>query len=334
MKANAPLPLLRTPVDVGGALRLIGVRDRNVFLGSCFAEYVGRQFQTCLFRTVVNPLGVLYNPMSIARVLSLASQNEDKKPRTCACDYIKGDGMWHTWLGDTSLSRTQKNDCRKETEWALALLHEELLHADNLFLTLGTTHYYMEEENGAVVANCHRLPSSMFRESEMSVEEVVACLSEVLLPLHKANPRMQVVFTVSPYRYRKYGFHESQLAKSRLLLAVDELVHCHSDWVCYFPAYELLMDELRDYRFYAEDMLHPSPQAVEYIWQRMVDAWLADEARTYLLRYEPISRALQHRPLHPEDPAQATFKQQALDQLAQLLAEYKLNKDENKSLKV
>lgn len=322
---NSPsLPLLRTPVDVGSPVRLIGARDINVFLGSCFAEHVGGRFQSCHLRTVVNPLGVLYNAKSIARVLSLASQPEEGKPRTCGHDFIQGDDLWHTWLGDTSLSRTSKDESREATEQALSVLHESLLHADNLFLTLGTTRYYVENENGDVVANCHRLPSTMFRESEMSVQEVVDCLYEVLLPLHEVNQRLQVIFTVSPYRYRKYGFHESQLAKARLLLAVDELVHRFPQWMCYFPAYELLMDELRDYRFYAEDMLHPSEQAVQYIWQRMSDTWLADDTRAFLQRWEPLSRALQHRPLNVENPAYAIFRRQTLDQLDQLMKDYNL----------
>ena len=318
---NSPsLPLLRTPVDVGSPVRLIGARDINVFLGSCFSEYVGERFYDCRLYTLNNPLGVLYNARSIARVLKTSMMERKSRPRTH--DYVKGEGMWHSWLGDSSLSRTQESACRKATNEALDTLHRTLPIAHNLFLTLGTTHYYVEKARGEVVANCHRLPSDMFREAEMSVSEVVECLSEVLLPLHEANPRIQVIFTVSPYRYRKYGFHESQLAKSRLLLAVDELVQSYPEWMCYFPAYELLMDELRDYRFYAEDMLHPSEQAVEYIWQRLVDAWFTDDAKEFLKRWEPIRRALRHRPLHPEGAAFEAFRKHVQTQLEQLQRDY------------
>ncbi len=319
MKDMPSLPLLRTPVDLGAPLHPIGVGDGNVFLGSCFAEHVGGRFLRSRLHAVVNPLGVLYNARSIARVLATTGKTSEDARRTCDQDYVEGDGMWHTWVGDTSLSHTSEEGCRERTEKALGELHEALLEADNLFLTLGTTHYYTVVDGGEVVANCHRLPASLFRESEMTATEVVECLSEVLLPLHERNPRIQVVLTVSPYRYRKYGFHASQLAKSRLLLAVDELVQHHSEWMCYFPAYELMMDELRDYRFYAEDMLHPSEQAVEYIWQRLRANWMADSTREYLSQLEPLVRALEHRPLHEDNPANEAFRQRTLAQIEKLV---------------
>ena len=128
--------------------------------------------------------------------------------------------------------------------------------------------------------------------------------------------------TVSPYRYQKYGFHESQLSKSRLLLAIDELQHLHPEWISYFPAYELLLDELRDYRFYAEDMLHPSSQAVDYIWSKLSEHWMADDTKAYLARWQSVNRSLQHRPLHPESPDYLQFEQNLRLRLAQLQRDY------------
>ena len=304
----------RTPVDVGRPLRGIRVADRSVFLGSCFAEHVGGRFCEACLRAVVNPLGVMYNPMSIVRLLTTTKSGDD--------DFAYYDALWHTWLGDSSLSRPTKDECRQATDEALALLHGSLAEADLLFLTLGTSRYYVFRERWQLVANCHRVPQSEFAEKDLSIDEIVGSLDEALLALRKRNPRLVVVLTVSPYRYRKYGMHESQLSKSRLLLATDELQHRHPDWIAYFPAYEIVMDELRDYRFYAEDMLHPSAQTVDYVWSRLCDNWMADDAKAYLARLGPIARSLRHRPLHPEAPGYAAFRQRTREQLAQLQQDY------------
>ena len=306
--------IFRTAVSVGLPPHPIAVGDRNIFLGSCFAEHIGNRFAEARLLTTVNPLGVLYNPMSIVRLLST--------PRSADDDFVRQGGMWHSWLGDSSLSRLSADECRAATDEALALLHEALAHADNLFLTLGTSRYYTFRQRFQLVANCHRVPQSEFDEHELSTEEIVTSLDSVLSRLHGSNPRLQVVMTVSPYRYQKYGFHESQLSKARLLLAVDALQRLHPEWITYFPAYEIVLDELRDYRFYAEDMLHPSAQAVDYIWSRLRDEWMSDEARAYLARWQPIGRSLQHRPLHPESPDYAAFEQSLSDRLAQLQRDY------------
>ena len=312
MRTKPCEPLFRTPVDVPAPLRQLDIEDKNVFMGSCFAEHIGQQFCSAFLPTLVNPLGVIYNPESVA----LALTRTDAGPLVCH------DGMWHSWLGDSTLSRLGADECRLATNHALSRLHTELAQADNLFLTLGTSHYYVYGKSKGIAANCHRLPSMEFEEYDLGVDEIVEALGTALMPLHETNPRMQVILTVSPYRYAKYGMHESQLAKARLLLASDRILTLHPDWMSYFPAYEIVMDELRDYRFYAEDMLHPSAQAVDYIWQRLQDEWMTDELRQYLVRWEPLGRALNHRPLHPESPEYETFQKRTQEQLQQLQHDY------------
>ena len=311
MQRKGDFPLFRTIVDVPSPLRQIGVEERHVFLGSCFAEHIGGRFAENHLRTVVNPTGVLYNPESIAMLL----RGEEG-------DVVFHQGMWHSWLGDSTLSRRTEEDCRGAVSEAQGKLCKALAEADNLFLTLGTSHCYVHKSSGRVVANCHRVPSGEFDEVELTEEDIVTGLNEALISLHEQNPRLQVVFTVSPYRYAKYGFHESQLSKARLLLAVERLRQYHPDWVSYFPAYEIVMDELRDYRYYAEDMLHPSAEAIRYVWQRMKDEWFSPGLLDYLDRWEPISRALAHRPLNPDDPANAGFCQHTQQQLEQLQSDY------------
>ena len=168
-----------------------------------------------------------------------------------------------------------------------------------VFLTLGTNHVYRLKETGAIVDNCEKRPQSLFQEEELSVDECEACLQQAVDLLRKRHPEVRVVLTVSPIRYRKYGYHESQLSKATLLLACRRFT--------YFPSYEIMMDELRDYRFYTADMLHPSAQAVDYIWERLVDTYFSAQAKAYLEDWRPLKQALAHKPFHPDSADYQAF---------------------------
>lgn len=181
--------------------------------------------------------------------------------------------------------------------------------ADVALITLGTNRVYVERATGCIVDNCQKRPQQLFREVALSVEQSVGYLEEALEVLQRHNPLVRVVITVSPIRYRKYGYHGSQLSKATLLLAADQLARRHEEVVSYFPAYEILNDELRDYRFYASDMLHPSEQAVDYLWERFVEAYFSDDARRWLREWSPVRAALGHRPLHPDTPEWQAFKE-------------------------
>ena len=172
-----------------------------------------------------------------------------------------------------------------------------------VFLTLGTNHVYRLKETGEIVDNCQKRPQSLFTEEELSVDECADYLTKTVTLLHQVNPDIHVVLTVSPIRYRKYGYHGSQLSKSTLLLAIDKVISHPlplTSHLFYFPAYEIINDELRDYRFYKEDMLHPSDQAVEYIWQRLSEAYLSDEAKAFLAEWAPLKAVLNHKPFEPD----------------------------------
>ncbi|MCD8302916.1 MAG: GSCFA domain-containing protein [Prevotellaceae bacterium] len=312
--AVAPFPDcdFRTVVPVSRPLRQLGVADRNVFLGSCFADSVGGMFQESRLLSVVNPLGTVYSPASLARLLSEEGSH---------LQAVEGPDGWHTWLSGTALTRPTSDECLSLTSEALRSLQEKLAEADNLFLTLGTNHVYRLADTGEVVTNCHKHPAREFREEAQSPLQMAEALSEVLSSLHERNPRLLVTFTVSPYRYAKYGFHESQLSKAALLLCVKQLQESHPLWVQYFPAYELLLDELRDYRFYADDMLHPSPQAVRYIWRRLHE-WMDIDLLTYLQRWQSTSEALSHRPFRPQSAAARQFAERTEEALRRLQTDY------------
>ena len=258
----------RTVVDIEDPGFRIDPCEKMLFVGSCFADSIGRRFQEDKFQAVVNPFGVMYNPASILHTIQ-------------------------RWEG----------------------------RASTAFLTLGTNHIYRLKETGEIVDNCQKRPQSLFIEEELSVDACADYLTKAIDLLHEINPAMRIVLTVSPIRYRKYGYHGSQLSKATLLLAVDKVVRGQSN-LSYFPAYEIVNDELRDYRFYGADMLHPSDQAVEYIWQQMTAHLLSDEARQFLAEWQPIRQALHHQPFHPDSEEYLRFRKQTEERLAAFRKKY------------
>ena len=194
-----------------------------------------------------------------------------------------------------------------------------------VFLTLGTNHVYRLKETGEIVDNCEKRPQNLFQEEQLSVDECVAYLQKAVEMLRQRNPEVNVILTVSPIRYRKYGYHGSQLSKATLLLAVQEIISHFSlltSHLFYFPSYEILMDELRDYRFYASDMLHPSSQAVDYIWERLVETCFSAEAKAFLEEWRPLRQALAHKPFHPEAPEYQAFMDKTMLKLTELRKKY------------
>jgi len=192
-----------------------------------------------------------------------------------------------------------------------------------VFFTLGTNHVYRLKETGEIVDNCQKRPQRLFQEEELTIDQCTDYLMQAIDIFRQRNQNAHIVLTVSPIRYAKYGYHGSQLSKATLLLAVNKLVTQHPDFIHYFPAYEIVLDELRDYRFYQSDMLHPSEQAVEYIWQQLVENCFSQRAKTFLKEWKPIKEALNHRPFHPESEEYQLFLQQTRQKEQILLARYR-----------
>ena len=199
----------------------------------------------------------------------------------------------------------------------LSTVNYQLSTIKTAFLTLGTNHVYILNETGEIVDNCQKRPQSLFTEKELTVDECADYLQQTIDILHAANPDMRIVLTVSPIRYRKYGYHGSQLSKATLLLAVNKVAGA-----TYFPAYEIINDELRDYRFYADDMLHPSSQAVEYIWQRFSEVYLSPEAKAFIKEWQPLKAALNHKPFNPESDEYRQFMDKTMLKIAELQKKY------------
>ena len=298
---------LFTRVEMPQMERRITTGDSMVFLGSCFAEHIGGRFLSYGLPALCNPLGVLYNPASIRAVVGASCRPLGAQEGSALPLFQTPDGEWRCWLADTGISAPTRPECEAKMNERLDILASGLTRSRHLFVTLGTAVCYRLRTTGAVVSNCHKMPGAMFEEHRLSTEECVAALSDVAERMQRLNPGLQVVFTVSPYRYRKYGFHGSQLSKATLLLAVDEVCRRFPASCLYLPVYEMFMDELRDYRFYAPDMLHPGEVAVDYVWQRLVAECMTERLQQYLSEYEPVRRGLAHRPSSPDSVAHRAF---------------------------
>lgn len=260
----------RTIVDIPTPEFTIEPQEKMLFVGSCFADNIGKRFVDEMFLATVNPLGVMYNPASILHTI----QSIEDAPRVA-------------------------------------------------FLTLGTNHVYILKETGEIVDNCRKRPARLFHEEELTVDDCAEYLQKAVDILYSRNKDVQVVVTVSPIRYAKYGYHGSQLSKATLQLAADKLVKANVNCT-YFPAYEIVNDELRDYRFYREDMLHPTDQTVEYIWQRLQETYLSNAAKDFIESWRPLKEAIRHRPFNPNGAEYIAFANKTKENIAKLRLQYPL----------
>lgn len=291
MKYSSEAPLFRTVVDLPQWPFRMFPADGFVFLGSCFAQHVGSRFADYGMQAMVNPLGVLYNPLSIERVIMQTAQ-------PCVEPFVfQHEGQFRCWLAGTQHIADTAEGCAAQIRATLSELKHEIENARYVFITLGTNVVYRHKQLDAVVCNCHSVPQQAFIEERIPLHDCTESLLRTVKSLLEINTDIRLIFTISPYRYAKYGYHGSQLSKSVLLLAVQTVCESYPDVCYYFPSYEILLDELRDYRFYAEDMHHPSAQAIDYIWSRLAQCAFSSQAQQYLRDYEPIRKGLLHRPL-------------------------------------
>ena len=261
----------RTIVDIPKSSFSIDPFARMLFVGSCFADNMGKKFTAEKFNTLVNPYGVMYNPASVYHTIQRIS-----------------------------------------------------FVPDYAILTLGTNRVYILKETNEIVDNCRKQPQNLFREEQLSIEECVNYLSLAIDRLIELNKDINIIVTVSPIRYAKYGFHGSQLSKATLLLASQQLLELYPDRVEYFPAYEIVNDELRDYRFYAADMLHPTEQAVDYIWERFSDTYFSQSTTDFIAEWRPLKQALAHKVLDATSNEFIKFKQSSIEKLNLIAKKYPL----------
>lgn len=298
---------LQTKVDIPKSTWQIQHTDKVMLLGSCFADEVGQQFVRGGFDALVNPFGTLYNPASIAAMLLRCISEKE-----CTEVFEDQQGIWHSWMHHSKFSASSKEELQANINAQTLLASDYLRSCDVLIITFGTAIIYRLKENGMLVANCHKQLDSLFTRERLSAYDIVDQWQMLIQLLQSINPKLRIILTVSPIRHKRDGYHINNISKGILLEAVDSLApqapvqmvdgksvkgtsYIVHRKCTYFPSYEIMLDELRDYRFYADDMIHPSPLAVQYIWERFQDTYFSSSTRDAILKANKEYARSQHR---------------------------------------
>lgn len=305
---------LQTTVPIEESPLLLKHNRKVMLIGSCFTEHIGGMLADSGFEVLQNPSGILYNPLSIATCIERCMKSESMLEE----ELVFNNGLWHSWLHHGSFSKADKSKCIEqcESEWIKA--HDFLTTSPVLIITLGAAQYYTLCDTDFVVANCHKVPSSQFKLHVATPHQIVDRYKVLLESLQTYN--VQVLFTLSPIRHWSYGPHGNQIGKASCLLAIEQLISLFPQQCFYFPAYEIMMDELRDYRYYADDMLHPSSLAQRIIWDRFVSAHMNQSTRELTLQFQKLHKMEAHRPINPDSTEQQRLEQRIAQLRNQLKA--------------
>jgi len=310
---------LSTEVELPVFKNKMGYRHESMMIGSCFAENMGNYFFELNLPVLVNPFGILYNPISIAEELEILI----KRKRFTEKDLFLSEGIYHSFYHHGRFSGPDLTTTLEQINAVSEKASAVLKTGHQLVITFGTSCVFRHKGTGLVVSNCHKLPASTFDHYRVSVSQITDVWIPLIEEMSRMNPDLHLIFTVSPIRHLKDGAHENQLSKSTLLMAIDVLVsRFGSDLISYFPSYELMMDELRDYRFYAADMTHLSEVAVGFIREKFALAILDDEARFILTEMDRVVHSLNHRPMNNNDTGYAVFIENQIAKVRDLQTKY------------
>ena len=307
-----------TSVELPTDLPRLTHQNRLLLMGSCFATNIGVRLGEAKFRCLVNPYGVLYNPLSISMAIREALAGKVY----AEADLYEHEGLWHSPMHHGDFSAVTPEEALKQVNGRLDEMRALLPKLDYLMLTWGSAWVYEDRQTGLIVGNCHKLPERYFHRRRLSVDEITEDYTDLIEALRDVSPKLKVLFTVSPIRHIRDGLHDNQLSKSTLLLAIDALKVRFPEALFYFPAYEIVLDELRDYRFYAPDMVHPSEVAVDYVWERFCSSCLTEESVRVMGECEQIHKALEHKPFRPDSEAYKSFLEQIVLKINRLKEKY------------
>ena len=299
MKLQTQIPLKKETKNQ------IAYQSKILLLGSCFSENIGEKLSYFKFKSTQNPFGILFHPKAIENFITNAINEKEYLDD----DLIFQNETWHSFDAHSNLSSVNKNELLNKLNASITITNRALKEASHIIITLGTSWVYRFIETDAIVANCHKIPQKKFLKELLTIEEITESLATILVLLKSVNKDISVLFTVSPVRHLKDGFIENTQSKSHLIAAIHQVLE-HQN-VSYFPSYEIMMDELRDYRFYAEDMIHPNKTAINYIWERFTETWFLDETRSTVKEIDVIQKGILHRPFQEK----TTQHQQFLENL-------------------
>jgi hypothetical protein len=313
-RTQIPIPKSNFPIDY---------TSKMVSLGSCFVENIGEKFDYFKFKNTVNPFGIIFNPVSIEKII----RKSVTKTLFTEADIFFHNERWHSFDVHSDLSNSNKEILLQNLNQTIELSHHRLKEATHIVITLGTAWVYRNIESDAIVANCHKVPQKQFKKELLSVEAIKQSLENAIALITEINKDAKIIFTISPVRHLKDGFVENQVSKSHLITALYQVL---AETVGIpplgvrglFPSYEIMMDELRDYRFYAEDMIHPNQVAIDYIWQRFSQTWISETAHKTMEEIDNIQKSLAHRPFNPNSEQHQKFLENLNQKMTKLASQY------------
>ena len=279
----------------------IDYNSKILLLGSCFSENIGDKLNYFKFQTNQNPFGILFHPKAIENLVTNAINKKKYLPE----DLIFQNERWHCFDAHSSLSSADKNELLANLNSAITTTNKKLKEATHVIITLGTSWVYRFIETDAIVANCHKIPQKKFLKKLLSVDEITKSLKTTIALLKSVNKNIHILFTISPVRHLKDGFTENMQSKSHLITAIHSVINANNS--SYFPSYEIMMDELRDYRFYAQDMIHPNKTAINYIWERFMETQISDSSKLTMQEIETIQKGISHRPFNKNSEQHQRF---------------------------
>ena len=305
---------LQTQIPFSSEANQINYDSSTVLLGSCFTEHIGEKLEYYKFQNFQNPFGIIFHPLALVRLINRAIQQKMFTEE----DIFEQGGNWHCLEVHSLLSHLDKTEYLRLLNDTLEKFRHHLENATHVLITLGTAWGYRYSKSDAIVANCHKIPQTEFSKELFSVAEVTASCLNMTRMISGLNEKAEIVFTVSPVRHLKDGFVENMRSKAHLISGIHSLLDTTEEGVSYFPSYEIMMDELRDYRFYTEDMLHPNRTAIDIIWDRFSQVWIDPATEAVRKEISVIQSGLAHRPFHPESASNKAFQEQLQEKIEKI----------------
>lgn len=295
----------------------IDYKSKVLLLGSCFTENIGKKLHYYKFQNVINPFGILFHPLAIEDLITNSINNKKYAEE----DVFYLNEQWHCFEAHSKLSSSSKQELLELLNKAADFSFKSIQESSNIIITLGTAWVYRHIETDTIVANCHKLTQKHFNKELLSVETVSESLEAIISLIKSVNPNVNIIFTVSPVRHLKDGFKENTLSKAHLIAGIHQVIEPRKK-IHYFPSFEIMMDELRDYRFYADDMIHPNQTAINYIWEKFRASWVSQNAEVVMEAVNTIQKGLNHKPFNPNSEAHKQFRQNLSERIVKLQSQF------------
>ncbi|NLN74052.1 MAG: GSCFA domain-containing protein [Bacteroidales bacterium] len=306
MQFRTQIPALNSDIEINH-------HDKIMMLGSCFTENMGKALKKLKFDIDLNPFGITYNPYSIAQHLEILANGILFSEN----DLRQYNNLWHSFQHHSSFSSISKEESLQNINFRLEKSFDFLKNSKFLFITFGSSHYYTLCETNEIVSNCHKYPSKNFKKQIADIEDITKVYNDIFKKILSINPELKIILTISPVRYLSDGFHENQVSKSILQILCYNLEN-KFEQLSYFPSYEIMIDDLRDYRFYENDFIHPNNLAIDYIFEHFKKGYFKKETLDLISKIEEINRAMQHRAFFPDNEKFRVFKSKILENVEQL----------------